>query len=205
MTIANGYAAADDLKATSPSIAANGTALDAVLEICIETASRMVDEYCGRRFFTNGTAETRIYAASNPGHLYVDDMAAISSVKTSSSLDGTFDVTWAASDYQTEPLNSYASGVAAPVTGLRAVGNYAFPVSTEAGVQVTGTFGYGTVVPIQVKHATILLALRQVKRYESPTGVQGSSDFGAVYISRKTDPDVAAILDPLRRNRIGVA
>ena len=206
MTIANGYATVADVKARAESINAMGTAMDAVLEMCIETASRMVDNYCDRRFYTNGTAEVRTYAAGARTVIEIDDLASAPvSVKTSSALDGTYDVTWATTDFQAEPVNRIGAGVASPYTRLRAVGNYTFPVDPRAGVQVTGTFGYGTAVPTQVTHATILLALRQLKRYESPTGVQGSADFGAVYISRKTDPDVAMILDPLRRYRAAVA
>jgi len=164
----------------------------------------MVDTYCDRRFFTNGTAEVRTYAAVNGTYLSVDDVATLATVKTSTNVDGTFDTTWATTDYQTEPLNRWASGVAFPITRLRAIGDYSFPVSQQAAVQITGTFGFGTAVPTQVTHATIILSLRQLKRYESPTGVQGGGDYGPVYISRKTDPDVAAILDPLRRNVVAV-
>ena len=208
MTIANGYATVADVKARAESINAMGTAMDAVLEMCIETASRMVDNYCDRRFYTNGTAEVRTYAADSSHILNIDDLAATPvSVKTSSGLDGNYDQTWATTDFQAEPVNRIGAGVAVPYTRLRAVGSYRFPVDAmgRVGVQVTGTFGYGTAVPTQVTHATVLLALRQLKRYESPTGVQGSADFGAVYISRKTDPDVAMILDPLRRYRVAVA
>jgi len=204
VALTNAYATVPQVKATSSSINA-ADSIDSVLEMCIESASRMVDTYCDRRFFTNGTAEVRTYVATDSSYLYVDDVATLTTVKTSSALNGTFDTTWATTDYQAEPLNRFTAGVASPITRLRAVGNYAFPTGSPAGVQVTGTFGFGTAVPTQVTHATIILALRQLKRYESPTGVQGGGDYGPVYISRKTDPDVAAILDPLRRTVVAVA
>jgi hypothetical protein len=72
-------------------------------------------------------------------------------------------------------------------------------------VQVTSVFGYGTAVPTQVKHATVLLALRQYKRYDSPTGVLGFGDFGPVRVGSRLDPDVAMILSTFRRTPVGVA
>jgi hypothetical protein len=56
-----------------------------------------------------------------------------------------------------------------------------------------------------VTHATILLALRQYKRYDSPTGVLGFGDMGAVRVGSRLDPDVAMILAPLRRTPAGIA
>ena len=78
-------------------------------------------------------------------------------------------------------------------------------VGNEVAVEITGVFGFGTAVPTQVTHATILLALRQYKRYDSPTGVLGFGDMGAVRVGSRLDPDVAMILAPLRRTVVGVA
>ena len=124
---------------------------------------------------------------------------------TSSALDGTYDVSWSASDFQMEPLNGIVAGRYSPVTRLRAVGSYAFPVSHRAGVQVTAQWGYATSIPTLVKQACIQLSLRYFARFQSPTGVQSSNDFGAVYVSRKTDPDVAAMLRPYTLNPVASA
>jgi hypothetical protein len=203
VTIANGYATLLQVKAA----ARMGTAVsdvDDLLEMSIETASRIVDGYTGRRFFTNGT-ETRTYATQDIYALDVDDIAGTAiTLKTSSSIDGTFDLTWAASDFQTEPINRQQSGLAFPVTRLRAVGDYAFTVSSEESAEVTAVFGFGTAVPTQVAHATILMALRQFKRYGSPEGVLGVGDF-VVRVGNRMDPDVAMILAPLRRDPVGIA
>lgn len=205
MSITNGYATLAEVKAASASVAAHGTANDAVLERCIEAASRGVDQYTHRRFYTDGTAEVRVYAANNCEWIDVDDLASSTfTVATSSSLNRTYDTTWATTDYQAEPLNRNVGGAPVPITRLRAVGSYSFTPSHISTVQVTGTFGYGTAVPTEVTEATILLSLRRFARLQSPTGVQ-SGEFGPVYISRRTDPDVAAVLDRLRRSVIGVA
>jgi hypothetical protein len=68
-------------------------------------------------------------------------------------------------------------------------------------VQVTGVFGFSS-VPIAIKQATILAALRAYKRYESPTGVLGFSDMGVVRVGARLDPDVQRLVDPYRKLRM---
>lgn len=211
MAITNGYATLSEVKAAAR---ISDTVDDALLETSVETASRMVDEYCERRFFTNGT-ETRTYTPEAFYTLDVDDIAGTAiTLKTSTVLDGsTFDVTWTAADFQAEPTNRQTSGIAWPVTRLRAIGDYLFTPpnaawnvrsAMPATAQVTAVFGFGTAVPTQVKHATILLALRQFKRYDSPTGIVGFGDF-AVRVGTRMDPDVEAILRTFRRTPVGAA
>jgi len=205
VSITHGYATLVDVKAASASVAAHGTANDSVLERCIEAASRGVDQYTHRRFYTDGTAEVRVYAATNCEWVDIDDLASDTfTLKTSTTLLRSYDVTWSSDDYQAEPLNRNVGGAPVPITRLRAIGAYSFTPSHISTVQVTGTFGYATAVPTEVTEATILLSLRRFARLQSPTGVQ-SGEFGPVYISRRTDPDVAATLDRLRRSVIGVA
>jgi hypothetical protein len=77
-----------------------------------------------------------------------------------------------------------------------------FPtLDQEATVKVTGTFGYGAVIPTDVKQACNLLAIRQFKRYDSPLGVAGFGDIGVVRVSR-VDPDIEALLGPYRKIRM---
>jgi hypothetical protein len=205
VAIVNGYCTLADVKLA----ARMGTATsddDPLLETAVESASRLIDGYCERRFFTNGT-ETRTYAPTDYYILDVDDVASATiTVKTSTTYPPTWDVTWGTADVQREPTNAIVAGLASPVTRLRAVGSYMFPVYfNEATVQVTSVFGYGTAVPTQVKHATVLLALRQYKRYDSPTGVLGFGDFGPVRVGSRLDPDVAMILSTFRRTPVAVA
>lgn len=203
MAITNGYATLSQVKAAAR---ITDSVDDALLEMSIESASRMIDGYCERRFFTNGT-ETRYYAARDSYVCDIDDVVGTAIVvKTSSDVDGTYDLTWAASDLQLEPTNRTASGLVFPVMRLRAVGDYLFPVwSQENAVEVTGVFGFGTAVPTQVTHATIILALRQFKRYDSPTGIIGFGDMGAIRVGSRLDPDVSMILAPLRRVPVGLS
>jgi hypothetical protein len=203
VTIANGYTTLSAVK-TAARMGTAVSADDAMIEMSIETASRMIDGYTGRRFWTNGT-ETRQYATQDYYELPVDDIAGTAiTLKTSSDVNGTYDITWAASDFTTQPLNGVASGVAAPITLLRASGDYMFTVTEEPSAQVTAVFGYGTAVPTEIAHACIILSLRQFKRYGSPEGVLSYGDF-AVRVGSRMDPDVGMILAPFRRDVVGNA
>ena len=204
MAITNGYATLTQVKAAAR---ITDNVDDELLETAIESSSRMIDGYCERRFYTNGT-ETRYFSATNAYFVEVDDLAGTAiTVETSAGLDGVYDETWTASDYQLEPLNRTNAGLDFPVTRLRAVGDYLFPVdvvANETGVKITGVFGFATAVPAAVKQATILASLRQYQRYSSALGVAGFGDMGAVRVAR-IDPDIQSMLMPFRKVTHGVA
>lgn len=172
---------------------------DALLETCIESASRQIESHC-ERVFTSGTA-TRVYAPQDSYITEIDDLISLTTLRTSSDANETFETTWAAKDYQLEPLNGVGSGVYSPFTRIRAVDDYLFTVvGGEATVQVTGVFGYATAVPTDVKQACNLMSIRQFKRYDSPLGVAGFGDIGVVRVSR-VDPDIESLLSPYRKLR----
>ena len=196
MAITNGYATLAQVKAA---MRISDSVDDTLIETAIESASRQIDGHCERRFYT--TATTRIYTPNDSFVCEIDDLVSITSLKTSSDVDGSFDTTWAADDYQLEPLNAIAGGMDVSYTQIRATGDYLFPLSGgEATVQVVGTFGWAT-VPTDIEQACIILSQRQYKRYDSPLGVAGIGDIGIIRVSR-IDPDVASILAPYRRLRM---
>lgn len=196
MAITNGYATLAQVKAA---MRISDSVDDTLIETAIESASRQIDGHCERRFYT--TATTRIYTPNDSFVCEIDDLVSITSLKTSSDVDGSFDTTWAADDYQLEPLNGIAGGMDVSYTQIRATGDYLFPLSGgEATVQVVGTFGWAT-VPTDIEQACIILSQRQYKRYDSPLGVAGIGDIGIIRVSR-IDPDVASILAPYRRLRM---
>ena len=204
MAIVNGYATLSAVKAAAR--ITDSVDVD-LLETAIESSSRMIDGYCERRFYTNGT-EIRYFAATNSYAVDVDDIAGTAiTVETSAGLDGIYDETWTASDYQLEPLNRTNAGLDFPITRLRAIGDYLFPVdpvANETGVKITGVFGFGTAVPAAVKQACILASLRQYARYSSALGVAGFGDMGAVRVAR-IDPDIQSMLMPFRKVTHGAA
>lgn len=203
MAITNGYATLTDVKAALR-IPVSDTVDDSLLETSIEAASREIDGYCERVFYNAGTA-TRVYVPTDAFLVDVDDLQSVTTLKTSSTGD-TFDQTWGTADFQLEPLNGVVGGITQPFTRIRAIGSYLFPLweprnvnAHEATVQVVGVFGFAS-IPIAIKQATIILAMRQFKRYDTPLGVS-FDELGALRVGR-VDPDVEKLVAPYRRVRM---
>lgn len=202
MALTNAYATLAEVKAALRLV---DNIDDTLIENAINSASRMIDGYCEREFYTAGTA-TRYYAATTELYVEVDDLAGTAvTVATDPNANGTFDLIWTPADYQLEPLNGKLAGQTWPYTRIRAALNYLFPVENElALVQITGVFGWPS-VPAAVNTACILQAQRLFKRFDSPTGVLGFGDMGAIRVTRQIDPDVAQLLGPYARNVVGLA
>lgn len=177
---------------------------DALIENAINTASRMIDGYCQREFYNAGTA-ARLFAASDELYVDIDDLAGTAiTLQTDDQGDGAFDITWSPSDYQLEPLNGKLAGQTWAFTRIRAADNYLFPVENGlALVKVTGVWGWPA-IPQAIEYATIMQSQRLFKRLDSPTGVIGFGDMGAVRVSRQLDPDVAEMVNPFRRDGFGI-
>lgn len=197
MSISNGYATLSQVKAA---LRITDNVDDSLLEMAVESASRLIDGYAGRIFYNAGTA-THYYAAQDSFYTAIDDAVSITTLETSSRMDGQFDVTWNAIDFQLNPLNGYVDGMFIPYNSISAVGKYLFPTSgDEAGVRVTGVWGFAN-VPTVITQACIIQASRIYKRLDSPLGVAGFGDLGAIRVSSRLDPDVAQLVDPYRRLR----
>lgn len=197
MAINNGYVSLSLLKS---SLQIEDTLLDEFLELAIESASRQIDAITERTFY-QADGETRYFTPRDSFVTEIDDLRTLTSLKTSSDADKNFDVTWAAKDYQTEPLNNTQGGLDFPITRLRAVDEYLFTVvGQEATVEVTGDWGW-TSVPTQVQQACLILSARLFERRNSPLGIAGFSDVGAVFVS-KFDSDIEKLLMPFRKVRM---
>ena len=206
MAIVNGYATKNQIKAALR-IGTADVLDDDLIDNCAGAASRLIDGYCNRKFWSVGSATSRVYTAEDDYYCSIDDIAGTAlTLKTSSLADGVFDVTWTVTDYQLEPLNGNLDGLTWSYDKIRAVGDYLFPninanYGTQALVQVTAIFGWPS-VPEPVTQATIIQASRLFKRYDSPLGVAGFGDMGAIRVSRALDPDVAQLVEPYRRMRL---
>lgn len=169
---------------------------DALITMAATSASELIDGYCQRSF--GQTTGVRYFAASERYTLEVDDIATASGivVETTSLGDNIFDTTWATTDFQLEPLNSYAGGLTWPFTRLRAVDDYLFPTAWgEVTCKITATWGWPT-VPGVVTQAAVIQASRIFARLQSPLGVAGFNELGAIRVGRALDPDVAQLLGP---------
>lgn len=195
MAITNGYATLAEVKAA---LRISDSVDDALLEQAIEGASRRIDGECSRRFYADGSATARTYAAPRTDVVIVNDISTLTglSVKIDEDADGTFETTLTlGTDFQVEPSNALADGE--PVTVLRALDKL-FPVVTNGRtlVEVTADWGWPS-VPVAIREATILMASRLFKRLDSPLGVAGFGELGAIMV-RRLDPDVAAMVAPYR-------
>jgi hypothetical protein len=176
---------------------------DALIENSINSASRLIDQYCNRYFYSGTAGEVRYYKANDGFTCWIDDAQAITEVVTASVDPTIYDTTWDVTDYQMLPINRVANGGYYPITGISATDNYLFPVWADiALVKVTGTYGWPS-VPEPIKFAAIIQASRLFKRLESPLGVAGVSDIGIMRVGANIDGDVAQLINPFRLLRTG--
>jgi hypothetical protein len=198
LAIVNGYASLNEVKAA---LRITDTVDDSLLEMAVESASRLIDGHAARQFYSSGTA-VRYFVAQDDFVVEVDDLAnGTVTIQTAQDADGVYDTTWLTDDYQLEPLNGILDGIAWPYNQIRAVGDYLWPISGgEALIKITGVWGWPS-VPIAIKQACIIQASRIFKRLDSPLGVAGFGDLGAIRVTRDLDPDVAQLVMPYKRMR----
>lgn len=198
MAITNGYATLAEVKSA---LRITDSVDDTLLEMAVESASRLIDGYAGRFFYSAGTA-TRYFVAYDDYNVEIDDISSSTiTLSSSNNADGVFNNIWSVNDYQLEPLNGIADGQPFPFTSIRAIGQYLWPISGgEALIKLTAVYGW-PLVPIAIKQATIIQASRIFKRLDSPLGVAGFGDLGAIRVSSQLDPDVAQLVSVYRRMR----
>lgn len=131
----NFYTTVDAVKTV---LNASGTALDARLFEHLGEASRRIEQFAGRVFWTE--IGSRYFDGRCGSRLYLDDFLSVSAVVVDSEQDNTFDgETWVdGTDFVIWPDNTW------PKLGLLALpnGNYAWR-DLERNIKVTGTWGYG--------------------------------------------------------------
>jgi hypothetical protein len=196
MAIVNGYCSLADVK-SSARITDNVD--DSMLELAVESASRLIDSYTQRYFYNAGTA-TRLFAPQDSYITEIDDLTTLTTLQTS---DGdNFGTTWAAKDYQLEPLNGVVDGLTGyPATRIRAVDDFLFNyLDGEATARITGVWGWSA-VPTAVKQATVIQAARIFKRNDSPLGIAGFGEMGAIRVGTQLDPDVKQLIEAYRKVR----
>jgi hypothetical protein len=199
MAITNGYATLAQVKA---GLRITDSVDDSLLEMAVESASRAMDSYCNRVFYSTGTAVVRYYTPRDSFLCDIDDLVSLTSLYTSADeTQSSYTIQWTSEDYQLEPLNGLADSQPTPYTRIRAIGNYTFQtLDGEASVKVTGVFGYSS-VPIAVTQATVIQASRIYKRLDSPLGII-SGELGTMRVGTRLDPDVAQLVDGFRKVRM---
>jgi hypothetical protein len=157
---------------------------DSFVPTWITTASRNVDDFCGRQFGQVATLETRTYKGVWDRHIgaYVYEIDDLMDVTDFAAADVT--------DYDLEPLNAPQKGK--PYERL---------ITTTCGPLVLdGLWGWPS-VPGAVVEGLFLQAARLHARRKSPFGIAGSPSEGTeLRLLAQLDPDFRTSLKPLRRN-----
>lgn len=206
MAITNGYATLTEIK-TFLSISDNVD--DTLLEGMVEAASRSIDRIANRRFYLDANASARAYRVSSPIILFTDDIGTTSGliVKTDDDGDGTFENTLTLNtDYIMDPLTALDLG--RPYTQVTMVTNTeTFPIfpgmfqnGLRPGVQVTARWGWPS-VPDDINQACLILTADLYKRKDSPGGILGLGDLGAIRMS-PLGRDVTAMVRAYRKETL---
>lgn len=203
--IGDPYASVSELKRYA---SIQGTANDFEVDQAVKAASRSIESATHRQFNTSGTVTARAQVAAYEGVIYVDDIATNGGLilATDEDADGTYETTWAATDYQLEPLGGIVDGIPGwPYTRIRAVSDARlFPRNRfgRATVRVTADWGWPD-VPDPIKSAALILAEEIYKMKDAPFGVAGFGEYGMLRV--KENPKVAGMIAPYVRTPIFVA
>lgn len=130
----NFYAGLAEIKAK---LGITGTDSDASLFLMILEASRLIDDICGRHFYT--VKATRHPLVKNCGSLLLKwDLLSVDTLKTDDDGDRTYEQTWETTDYDLIPDDEFPKWKIA----ITPNGNYSFPLGRRT-VELAGIFGYG--------------------------------------------------------------
>jgi uncharacterized phiE125 gp8 family phage protein len=192
MAVTNGYSTLQELK-NYLKITSSDATDDAVIEDCIEAASRYIDSESRRTFYSR-TTETRYFDIPEDGErvlLFDDDLQ---SVGTNGFLNGD-GTAFATTDYHLLPKNG------SPHYGLMlnqarakwwAADSYG---NTEGVIAITGTWGYAATAPDDIKQACQIIAAGMYRQRS------GQNESAAVQITPGGDLQPAAYV-PDRARRI---
>ncbi len=211
MSITNGYATTADLKdVLDPSEGAKFSAVvETNMETGIEAASRWIDAETSTHYYSS--TETRYYTPEYTDLLWVDDLLSVTTLKTDDDWDGTYENTWATTDYILEPRNAAAnSNDVKPFRQIRqdVNGTLSFPAAVRDGVELIGAFGYSSATPSVIKTVCLLIAHRLYKRHDAIFGIAGNTGIGAgnnvlvVQAQIPRDTDIIVMLQGVDRRVI---
>ena len=184
------------------------------LTLAADAATQMIQAYCDRHFVQQATATARTFVASTPWILEVDDISTTTGlvIKTDEDDDGVFETTWAAGDYQLEPLNGKMGGQNWPYTRIRAIQSREWPQDYgQAVIQVTARWGWANpdaandYLPHPVEQAAQIQGVSIFKSADAPLGIAGFGDIGIMRLRQAMHPVAAALLAPYRRDPVLVA
>ena len=188
----------NEVAGTSITIANHGELEnDTAMEAAINAASRFIDKFCGRHFYS--ATETRTYDPTDNYTVYVDDLLSVTTLKADEDGNGVYETTWATTDYNLQPYNAITDGQPYTWIEVSAGGTKLFPATVRKSVQIAGSFGYSVATPTDVKMACLIQSSRLFMRKDSPYGIAGTSELGLMQMIPKLDADAQMLLEPYRR------
>jgi len=128
----NCYASISDLKSA---LSVTSTTDDTVMRKILDSASRMIDIWTGRKFYVESA--TKYYDGAN--RLWVDDLLTVTTLKTDEDGDDTFENTLTVTtDYLLYPLNTY------PKTYIELGKDASYSLACgKKSIEIDGVWGYG--------------------------------------------------------------
>lgn len=171
---------------------------DDLIESLCDEVEHWIDDTCGRTF--KSSLATKYFDGAG-GVLFIDDLISVStSLKLDEDADGTYESTMAASDYILYPLNE------TPKTYIRVnpSGDYGgFASGVRKGVEIIGTWGYGSTVPAPIRRVAKIKVVRLFRGHESAyatrIAIPGEGDTSGYTAS---DKDLLAWLQPYKKRSI---
>lgn len=176
------------------------TTYDDQLTDYLNGASRLIDGWCGRRFYTTAADETRLFTPFEEKRLFVPDLVSLTTLKTDEDGDRTFEVTWTSTrDYYLTPDNASLDGE--PYRAIevdRPNGWYLFP-RRHRSTQIVGKFGWSA-VPAAIQEACYRVGVRlwTQRKMALGEGAEGSDLRHVLLEQTRLERDVIDMIQPYR-------
>lgn len=205
MSITNGLITLGELAQFTGYAAPTAPDKIADAESAIETASRSIEQFCGREFHAT-TSSARYFDSRDGVIVHIDDCVSVSAVAVDSGDDGNYSTTVTA--YQLLPHGGRDPLLGAvPYSAVKALTFNVWPTcnARTGSVRVTGVWGWSA-VPTAVKRACAVYAHEMLRDREATFGGVLATTEG-VAIGARIPQRVRDLLAPYRRGErvFGVA
>lgn len=190
------------------------TSDDVRLQLAVTAASRQIEMVCGRYFYQDSVATSRIFVGWDIYTVETDDFDNDQTIilQTDTGGDRSWATTWTPADYQCEPINNVVMGQYWPNDKIRAIRGLYFPIygaasialaHTQALVKVTAQWGWAT-VPDPIAQAAVIQAEALFKSAEVPLGATAFGEMGVLRLRQTLHPTAAMLIEPYAKDEVFV-